>query len=145
MPSVKIPASKVNAYREDMLVRLTAELKAQAFMVARKYKPTRRVLLVGSCVWLGAGRDIDVVVFVEDASADRGGERCSSVAYGGMVAYRHGPVNIIAVEDERIWAGWRHAAEIMPGLPKALIADKDARVAACEKLRELGEKQCLSD
>ena len=127
-----------------MLVRLTDELKAQALAVASKYKPTRS-RLVGSCVWLGEGKDIDVVVFVNDASADRDGEPCSSRAYGGMVAWRHGHVNIIAVEDERIWAGWRHAAEIMPGLPKVLIADKDDRVAACEKLRELGELQCLSD
>lgn len=127
-----------------MLVRLTDELKDQALEVANQYKPLAPPLLVGSCVWLGEGKDIDVVVFVDDASADRGGEQCSSVAYGGMVAYRHGPVNIVAVEDERIWAGWRHAAEIMPQVPKALIAAKDDRVAACAKLRELGEKQCPS-
>lgn len=127
-----------------MLVRLTDELKAQAFEVAHKYQPTRQVLLVGSCVWLGEGKDIDVVVFVDDASADRGGEQCSSVAYGGMAAYRHGPVNVIAIDDERIWAGWRHAAEVMPDVPKALIEDKSWRVAACEKLRKLGEKQCQS-
>lgn len=128
-----------------MLVRLTDELKAQALEVASKYKPKRQVLLVGSCVWLGAGKDIDVVVFVDNASTDRDGEQCSYVAYGGMVAYRHGPVNVIAVDDERIWAGWRHAAEIMPGVPKALIEDKRDRVTACEKLRKIGEKQCLSD
>ena len=128
-----------------MSIRLTDELKSQALEVANQYKPLAPPLLVGSCVWLGEGEDIDVVVFVDDASADRDGEPCSSVTYGGMVAYRHGPVNVIAVEDERIWAGWRHAAEIMPGLPKALTADKDDRVAACEKLRELGELQCLSD
>lgn len=127
-----------------MLIRLTDELKAEAFEVASKYQPTREVLLVGSCVWLGEGKDIDVVVFVDDASADRDGEPCSSVTYGGMVAYRHGHVNIIAVEDERIWAGWRYAAEIMPHVPKALIAAKDDRVAVCVKLRELGEKQCQS-
>ena len=127
-----------------MSIRLTDELKAKAFEVARKYKPTRQVLLVGSCVWLGEGKDIDVVVFVDDASADRGGEQCSPVAYGGMVAYRHGPVNVIAVDDERIWAGWRYAAELMPDVPKALIADKGDRVAAVEKLRKLGEKQCPS-
>ena len=127
-----------------MSVRLTDELKAQAFEVASKYQPTRQVLLVGSCVWLGEGNDIDVVVFVDDASANRGGEQCSSVAYGGMVAYRHGPVNVIAIDDERIWAGWRYAAEIMPRVPKALIEDKSYRVAACEKLRKLGEKQCQS-
>ena len=125
-------------------MRMTPDLKAHAFEVARKYKPTREVLLVGSCWWLGEGKDIDVVVFVDDASADRDGEPCSSRAYGGMVAWRHGPVNIIAVEDERIWAGWRHAAELMPGLSKELIADKDDRVAVCEALRELGEKQCPS-
>ena len=127
-----------------MSIRLTDELKDQALEVANQYKPLAPPLLIGSCVWLGEGKDIDVVVFVDDASADRDGEPCSSVAYGGMVAYRHGPVNIIAVEDERIWAGWRYAAEIMPSVPKALIADKADRVAACEKLRELGEKQCPS-
>ena len=128
-----------------MPIRLTDELKAQAFDVARKYNPLRRVLLVGSCVWLGEGSDIDVVVFVRDASADCGGEQCSSVAYGSMVAYRHGPVNVIAVDDEVIWAGWAHAAELMPTVPKAIIADKPARVAACEKLRKEGEKICQSD
>ena len=128
-----------------MSVRLTDELKAQAFEVARQYNPTRQVLLVGSCVWLGEGKDIDVVVFVDDASASRGGEQCSSVAYGGMVAYRHGPVNVIAVDDERIWAGWRYAAELMPDVPKVLIADKSYRVTTCGKLRKLGEKQCPSD
>ena len=128
-----------------MLIRLTDELKDQALEVANQYKPLAPPLLVGSCVWLGHGKDIDVVVFVDDASADVGGEPCSSRAYGRMVAWRHGHVNIIAVEDERIWAGWRHAAEIMPSVPKALIADKDDRVAACEKLRDIGEMQCLPD
>lgn len=128
-----------------MPIRLTDELKAQAFEVASKYQPTRQVLLVGSCVWLGEGKDIDVVVFVDDASAGRGGEQCSSVAYDGMVAYRHGPVNVIAVDDERIWAGWVHAAEIMPTVPKELIDLKADRVAACEKLRKIGEEKCLSD
>ena len=128
-----------------MSIRLTDELKAQALEVASKYNPLRRVLLVGSCVWLGEGKDIDVVVFVENASTDRGGERCSSVSYGGMEAYRHGPVNVIAVDDERIWAGWVHAAEVMPTVPKELIDMKEDRVAACEKLREIGEKQCPSD
>ena len=128
-----------------MLVRLTDELKSQALEVANQYKPLAPPLLVGSCVWLGEGEDIDVVVFVDDASADRDGEPCSSATYGGMVAYRHGPINIIAVDNEQLWAGWRHAAELMPCVPKELIADKDYRVAACEKLRELGELQCLSD
>lgn len=128
-----------------MPIRLTDELKAQALEVANQYKPLAPPLLVGSCVWLGEGKDIDVVVFVDDASTDRGGKLCSSRAYGGMVAYRHGPVNVIAVDDERIWAGWRHAAEIMPGVPKALIENKSYRVAACEELRKIGEKQCQFD
>lgn len=128
-----------------MSIRLTDELKSQALEVANQYKPLAPPLLVGSCVWLGEGEDIDVVVFVDDASADRDGEPCSSVAYGGMVAWRHGPVNIVAVEDARLWAGWRHAAELMPSVPKALIADKDYRVTECEKLRKLGELRCLSD
>ena len=127
-----------------MPIRLTDELKSQALEVANQYKPLAPPLLVGSCVWLGEGEDIDVVVFVDDASADRDGEPCSSVAYGGMVAWRHGPVNIVAVDNEQLWAGWRYAAEIMPSVPKVLIADKDYRVAACEKLRELGEEQCQS-
>ena len=127
-----------------MSIRLTNELTAQAFDVALKYNPLRRVLLVGSCVWLGDGSDIDVVVFVRDASANCGGDKCSPVAYGGMVAYRHGPVNVIAVDDEVIWAGWAHAAELMPTVPKAVIADKPARVAACEALRKEGEKICQS-
>ena len=65
-----------------MLVRLTDELKAQALEVASKYKPTRPVLLVGSCVWLGEGKDIDVVVFVDDSKAARGGERGGRAAQG---------------------------------------------------------------
>lgn len=72
-----------------MLVRLTDELKDQALEVANQYKPLAPPLLIGSCVWLGEGKDIDVVVFVDDASADRDGEPCSSRAYGGMVAWRH--------------------------------------------------------
>ena len=128
-----------------MSIRLTDELKSQALEVANQYKPLAPPLLVGSCVWLGEGEDIDVVVFVDDASADRDGEPCSPVTYGGMVAYRHGPVNIIAIDDEQLWAGWRHAAELMPCMPKELIADKYARVIAFEKLRDLGELQCLYD
>ena len=83
-----------------MLIRLTEELKALALEVARLYQPLREPLLVGSCVWLGEGKDIDVVVFVDDASAGRDGERCCPWAYGGMVAYRHGPVNVIARQLE---------------------------------------------
>ena len=126
-----------------MLIRFTDELKDQALEVANQYKPLAPPLLVGSCVWLGEGKDIDVVVFVDDASADVGGEPCSDRAYGRMVAWRHGHVNIIAVEDGCVWAGWRHAAEIMPNVPKELIGLKKDRVEACEKLRELGELQCL--
>ena len=127
-----------------MSIRLTDELKSQALEVANQYKPLAPPLLVGSCVWLGEGKDIDVVVFVDDASADRDGEPCSHVAYGGMAAYRHGPVNVIAVDDERIWAGWVRAAEVMPTVPKELLRSKNDRVAACEALRKLGEKQCQS-
>lgn len=128
-----------------MLVRLTDELKYQALEVANQYKPLAPPLLVGSCVWLGEGKDIDVVVFVDDASADRDGGHGGRAAYDGMATYRHGPVNVIAVDDERLWAGWRYAAEIMPTIPKELIDLKADRVTACEKLRKLGEKQCLSD
>ena len=128
-----------------MSIRLTDELRAQALEVASQYEPLAPPMLVGSCVWLGEGEDIDVVVFVDAASYGRGGEPCSSVVYGGMVAYRHGHVNVIAVDDERIWAGWQFAAVIMPRVPKVLIEDKSDRVAVCEKLRKIGEKQCQSD
>lgn len=126
-----------------MSIRLTDELKAKALEVANNYKPLAPPLLVGSCVWLGEGKDIDVVVFVDDASADVGGEPCSSRAYGRMVAWRHGHVNIIAVEDGCTWAGWRHAAEIMPTVHKELIGLKKDRVEVCEKLRAWGELKCL--
>ena len=128
-----------------MPIRLTEELKAAALDVAQMYEPLEDPLLVGSCVWLGEGNDIDVVVFVEDASLQCGGERCSPNAYGPMTAYRHGVVNIIAVECERMWAGWVHAAEVMPTVSRELIEAKPFRVAACEELRKIGEKQCLSD
>ena len=92
-----------------MAIRLTDELKEHALAVAAQYNPLRAVLLVGSCVWLGEGQDIDVVVFVDDAAKNCGGKPCSTVAYGGMVAYRHGAVNVIAVADERNmgWVGVR--------------------------------------
>lgn len=131
-----------------MPILLTDELKALALEVADQYEPLEPPLLVGSCVWLGVGNDIDVVVRVKDPQEDRGGEPCCSEEYKASwpsMAYRHGVVNVIAVSDERIWAGWRYAAEIMPGVPKALLEDKGYRVIACEKLREIGEKQCLSD
>ena len=129
-----------------MSIRLTDERKAKALEVANHYKPLAPPLLVGSCVWLGEGKDIDVVVFVDDASADVGGEPCSSRAYGRMVAWRHGHVNIIAVEDGCVWAGWRHAAEIMPTMSKELIGLKNDRVEAREKMREWGVlKSVLSD
>ena len=127
-----------------MLVRLTEELKAQALAVARLYRPLREPLLVGSCVWLGEGHDIDVVVRVEDANKDCGGDACSSRAYGDMVAYRHNHVNVIAVANERMWAGWVHAAEVMPFVPRELLQEKELRVDMCETLRAHGEKQCLS-
>ena len=128
-----------------MSIRLTDELKAKALEVANHYKPLAPPLLVGSCVWLGEGKDIDVVVFVDDAFADVGGEPCSAVAYGGMAAYRHGPVNVIAIDDERIWAGWVHAAEVMSTMPKELIVQKKDRVEACERSRGIGEMLCPFD
>lgn len=127
-----------------MAIRLTDELKEHALAVAAQYNPLRAVLLVGSCVWLGEGNDIDVVVFVDAAATDLGGEPCSAVAYSGMAAYRHGPVNVIAVDDERIWAGWVHAAEVMPIVPRELLKEKELRVKICETLRAHGEKQCPS-
>ena len=128
-----------------MLVRLTEELKAQALAVAQLYKPLHEPLLVGSCVWLGEGHDIDVVVRVKDANKDCGGDQCSSVAYGGMVAYRHNHVNVIAIDDEAIWQGWVYAHRIMPRMPKELMQHKEFRVKMCEALRALEEEdQCPS-
>lgn len=128
-----------------MLVRLTEELKAQALEVAQLYMPLREPLLVGSCVWLGEGHDIDVVVRVEDANKNCGGGACSSKTYGDMAAYRHHHVNVIAVAHDRVWAGWVHASEVMPTVPKELLKEKELRVKICETLRAHGEKQCLSD
>lgn len=125
-----------------MPVRLTEELKAQAMAVASLYQPMRAPLLVGSCVWLGEGNDIDVVVRVEDANKDCGGDQCSSVAYRGMRAYRHNHVNVIAVDDERIWQGWACAYLIMPDMPKEILEDKDTRVKICEVARHYGELKC---
>ena len=127
-----------------MLVRLTEELKAQALAVARLYQPLREPLLVGSCVWLGEGNDIDVVVRVKDANKNCGGDACSFRVYRDMVAYRHNHVNVIAVADERMWAGWVHAAEVMPLVPKELLRHKELRVEMCETLRAYGENQCPS-
>ena len=127
-----------------MLIRLTEELKAQALEVAKLYKPLREPLLVGSCVWLGEGHDIDVVVRVEDANKNCGGDACSFQVYGDMVAYRHGHVNVIAVSDERMWSGWVNAAEVMPLVPRELIKEKELRVKVCETLRGYGENQCPS-
>lgn len=127
-----------------MPVRLTEELKAQALAVARLYQPLREPLLVGSCVWLGEGNDIDVVVLVHNSTWLRGGVPCGHVEYNGMNSYRHGNINVIAVEDERIWAGWVHAAEVMPIVPRELLKEKKLRVKVCETLRVHGEKQCQS-
>ena len=128
-----------------MAIRLTDELKAEALAVAQLYEPLREPLLVGSCVWLGEGHDIDVVVRVKDAGKNCGGDACSSKVYGDMVAYRHNHVNVIAVADEHMWNGWVYAAEAMLTMPKELIKAKPLRVAACEELRKIGEKQCQFD
>lgn len=122
-----------------MSIRLTNDLKAQAFEVARLYQPLREPLLVGSCVWLGEGNDIDVVVLVEDSTLSRGGDRCGQGGYGGMNAYRHGNINVIAVDNETAWNGWACAHRIMPGVPKEILEDKDTRVKICEAVRHYGE------
>ena len=127
-----------------MPVRLTEELKAEALAVASLYQPMSEPLLVGSCVWLGEGNDIDVVVRVKDANKNCGGYACSFRVYGEMVAYRHGHVNVIAVANESMWAGWVLAAEVMPNMPKELMQHKEFRVKMCEALRAFGEDQCPS-
>ena len=132
-----------------MSIRLTDELKAQALEVASQYKPLAPPLLVGSCVWLGEGEDIDVVVLVKDHSASCGGDPCCSVDYIAswpiMMAYRHGVVNVIAVDCEVEWEGWKHAGAVMPSMPKSLMQDKSWRVSVCEELRRVGKEQCPFD
>ena len=129
-----------------MAIRLTEELKAQALAVAQLYKPLRDPLLVGSCVWLGEGEDIDVVILVKDHSASCGGDPCCSKDYIAswpiMMAYRHGVVNVIAVDCAVEWEGWKHAAAVMPSMPKSLMQDKNWRVSMCEELRLVGKTQC---
>lgn len=128
-----------------MLVRLTEELKAQALAVARLYQPRREPLLVGSCVWLGEGNDIDVVVLVEDSTWTYDGVPCGQTEYDGMNAYRHGNINVIAVDNETVWQGWACAHRIMPGMPKELLEDKDTRVKICQVVRHYGELNWLFD
>ena len=129
-----------------MSIRLTDELKAQALEVASLYEPLAPPLLVGSCVWLGEGNDIDVVILVKDHSASCGGDPCCSddyiASWPNMMAYRHGVVNVIAVDCAVEWEGWKHAAAVMPSMPKSLMQDKSWRVSMCEELRLVGKTQC---
>ena len=128
-----------------MSIRLTDELKAKALEVASLYEPLAPPVLVGSCVWLGEGNDIDVVVFVKDHSASCGGDPCCSgytKSWPSMMAYRHGVVNVIAVDCAVEWEGWKHAAAVMPSMPKSLMQDKSWRVSMCEELRLVGKTQC---
>ena len=87
-----------------------------------------------------------LVIFGGDTAVDGENKTKGRLSHDEMklVAQGYGPVNVIAVDDEQLWAGWRYAAELMPSVTKELIADKAARVAACKKLRDLGELQCLS-
>ena len=129
-----------------MSIRLTDELKAQALEVASLYEPLAPPVLVGSCVWLGEGNDIDVVVRVKDPRVDRGGvPSCPedyTTSWPNMMAYRHGEVNVIAVGIDAEWVGWKHAAEVLVGMPKSLMQDKSWRVSVCEELRRVGKTQC---
>ena len=128
-----------------MSIRLTDELKAQALEVASLYEPLAPPVLVGSCVWLGEGNDIDVVILVKDRSASCGGDPCCSdyvASWPNMMAYRHGVVNVIAVDCAVEWEGWKHAAAVMPSMPKSLMQDKSWRVSVCEELRLVGKTQC---
>ena len=128
-----------------MSIRLTDELKAQALEVASLYEPLAPPVLVGSCVWLGEGNDIDVVILVKDHSASCGGTPCCPdymASWPTMRAYRHGVVNVIAVDCAVEWEGWKHAAAVMPSMPKSLMQDKSWRVSVCEELRLVGKTQC---
>ena len=120
-----------------MSIRLTDELKAQALEVASLYEPLAPPVLVGSCVWLGEGNDIDVVVLVKDPRVDRGGVPCCPGDYTtSWSAYRHGVVNVIAVACAVEWEGWKHAAAVMPSMPKSLMQNKNWRVSVYEELRQ---------
>ena len=128
-----------------MSIRLTDELKAQALEVASLYEPLAPPVLVGSCVWLGEGNDIDVVVLVKDHRASCGGDPCCPdyiASWPTMMAYRRGVVNVIAVDCAVEWEGWKHAAAVMPSMPKSLMQDKSWRVSVCEELRLVGKTQC---
>ena len=129
-----------------MSIRLTDELKAKALEVASLYEPLAPPVLVGSCVWLGEGNDIDVVVLVKDPRVGRGGVPCCpwdyTVIRPNMRAYRHAEVNVIAVGTLDEWEGWKHAAAVMPSMPKSLMQDKSWRVSVCEELRLVGKTQC---
>ena len=119
-----------------MSIRLTDELKAQALEVASLYEPLAPPVLVGSCVWLGEGNDIDVVVLVKDPRVDRGVPCCPGDYTTSWSAYRHGVVNAIAVACAVEWEGWKHAAAVMPSMPKSLMQNKNWRVLVCEELRQ---------
>ena len=123
-----------------MSIRLTDELKAQALEVASLYEPLAPPVLVGSCVWLGEGNDIDVVILVKDPNASCGGDPCCTKDYttswSEWRAYRHGVVNVIAVGTRDEWEGWKHAAAVMPSMSKSLLQDKNWRVSVCEELRQ---------
>ena len=125
---------------------MTDELKAQALEVASLYEPLAPPVLVGSCAWLGEGNDIDVVILVKDRLASCGGDPGCSVDYVAFwptrMTYRHGVVNVIAVDCAVEWEGWKHAAAVMPSMPKSLMQDKSWRVSVCEELRLVGKAQC---
>lgn len=115
----------------------TPENRAMAQAVAEQYNPKEGVLLVGSTMWLGEGRDIDVVVFVDDLYPETTGKFGGSVIDSeddGWASYTHGEVNVIATNCPIQWKGWCMVAHIVPYLPRSLLESKAYRVAICTSI-----------
>lgn len=113
-----------------MSVRLTPELKEQAYNIAAMYNPIDRVQLTGSCYWLGEGEDLDIIVLCEDPYTQReGAVRCSAADYRDGVAWRHGNINVIAMQYRTEYSSWCYASKVMKDVPPVCIEDKYMRVA----------------
>lgn len=120
-------------------MRMTPELAALAVRVAYDFGATDTPLLVGSTVWLGKGADIDVVILVDDYSAEHPWQAtCDAYPDPEWLTARVGGVNIIGTTSQREWASWQYAARRMEGVPPERIRIKRNRVYLCETYREEG-------
>lgn len=117
-----------------MLTR-SPELEAYALAVANTYAPVHPPLLAGSTYWLGAGKDMDVVVLVTEYRT--GHEGSTDYPDTDFHSYRHGDINIIATTEPRVWHGWRYACLNIGAVPTI----KTSRISHVMNLREEGERQ----